>query len=149
MTDEQSLLEKIRKLEALFAGAASDGERNAALNGLERVRERLERIRAADPPVEYRFSMSDQFSRMMFIALLRRYGISPYRYSRQRHTTVMAHVPKTFVNDVLWPEFVQLDDALKNILHDTTERLISAAVFKDASDAEVRPESAMRNLTGE
>jgi hypothetical protein len=39
--------------------------------------------------VEFRFSLADQWSRHLLVALLRRYGIKPYRYSRQRRTTVM------------------------------------------------------------
>jgi len=41
MTPEQSLREKLRKIEALFAGAATDGERLAAGAAAERIRTRL------------------------------------------------------------------------------------------------------------
>jgi hypothetical protein len=42
------------------------------------------------------FSMPDQWSRQLFMALCRRYGLKPYRYSRQRYTTVMLRAPKEF-----------------------------------------------------
>ncbi len=42
--------------------------------------------------------MGDMWSRKVFVALLRRYGIRPYRYKRQRYTTVMAKVSKKFVD---------------------------------------------------
>ena len=140
--DEQLLIDKLRKVEALFAGAASDGERDAAANAIEKIRDRLKHVQAVDPPIEMQFSMPDQWSRRLFSALLRRYGIDPYRYSGQRRTTVMARVPKGFVNDVLWPEFNELFRELQQYLDEVTERVISAGVFADSSEAEVRPEPA-------
>jgi hypothetical protein len=59
-------------------------------------------------PLEFRFSLADQWSRHLFVALMRRYGIQPYRYSRQRRTTVMARLSRSFLNDTLWPEFLKL-----------------------------------------
>ena len=41
MSTESQLREKLRKIEALFAGAGTAGERLAAEAALERVRERL------------------------------------------------------------------------------------------------------------
>ncbi len=48
--------------------------------------------------------MPDMWPRRVFVALLRRYGIRPYRYRRQRYTTVMAKVSQRFVDDTLWPQ---------------------------------------------
>src|ERR1700733_6622057 len=47
MATESQLREKLRKIEALFAGAGTEGERFAAEAALERVRERLKEIRSA------------------------------------------------------------------------------------------------------
>jgi hypothetical protein len=141
LTDEQQLIDKLRKVEALFSGAASDGERAAAASAIDRIRERLKSTQAIDPPVEFRFSMNDEWSRRLFVALLRRYGVAPYRYSGQRRTTVMARVPKRFVDEVLWPEFQQLDRELHQYLSQVTDRVISAGVFADSSEAEERPQS--------
>ena len=69
-----------------------------------------------DPPVEYKFTMSDMWSRKLFVALLRRYDIKPFRYYRQRYTTVMANVSKTFVDETLWPEFQELNKTLKSFI---------------------------------
>ena len=41
--------------------------------------------------------MADDWSRQLFLALLRRYELKPYRYRGQRYTTVMVKVPKKFV----------------------------------------------------
>lgn len=135
---EQNLLETLAKVEALFAGTSFDGERMAAANTIERIRERLRQTQAADPPAEFKFSLNNVWSRKLFMALLRRYGIAPYRYSGQRYTTVMARVSRRFVDETLWPEFQQLDKVLASYLESVTDRVVQAAIFADNSEAETR-----------
>ena len=110
--DELKLIEKLRLIEALFSGAATEGERVAAERARERILERLKFWEKEDPPLEYRFTMRDMWSRKVLVALLRRYGIRPYRYKRQRYTTVMAKVSKKFVDETLWPEFQEISETL-------------------------------------
>lgn len=136
MTDEAELRDKLRKIEALFAGAATPGERSAAEAALERLKARLGEMAQRDPPIEMQFSMPDQWSKHLFIALCRRYGLRPYRYPRQKRTTVMVRLPRGFADQVLWPEFSQLDDILRRYLNDITLRLIREHVHKDVSEAE-------------
>src|ERR1700734_1228703 len=89
MSTESQLREKLRKIEALFAGAGTTGERLAAEAALERVRARLTELDHQDSPIEMQFSMPDQWSRHLFLALCRRYGMKPYRYYRQGRKPVM------------------------------------------------------------
>ena len=124
MSTESQLREKLRKIEALFAGAGTAGERLAAEAALERVRARLGELSRQDPSIEMQFSMPDQWSRHLFLALCRRYGLKPYRYYRQRRNTVMIRAPKRFLDQVLWPEFSELDQALQAYLHQVTMRVI-------------------------
>lgn len=145
--DEQKLIEKLRLIEALHDGAATDGERVAAAHALERVRERLRTLSQTDPPVEHKFSLVDAWSRQLMTALLRRYGIKPYRYKRQRRATVMARVPASFVEETLWPEFRKLNETLMAYLSEVTERVISEGVHNDGSEVDVVPEGA--NLVAE
>ena len=135
--NETKLIEKLKLIEALFAGATTDGERDAAFNALQRIKERLQEIQKIDPPVEYKFTMSDMWSRKLFIALLRRYDIKPFRYYRQRHTTVMANISKTFVDETLWPEFQELNQTLRSYIEDITNKVISETIHADNSEAEV------------
>ena len=69
MSTESQLREKLRKIEALFAGAGTAGERLAAEAALERVRARLGELSRQDPSIELQFSMPDQWSRHLFLAL--------------------------------------------------------------------------------
>ncbi len=135
--DESTLIDKLRRIETLFAGATTPGEKDAADRARQRILERLAQSKKVQPAVEYHFSMKDMWSRKVFVALLRRYDITPYRYKRQRHTTVMARVPSTFVDETLWPEFQEFSDILQRYLSDVTERVVSEVLHEDSSDAEV------------
>ncbi len=139
---ERQLLETLRKIEALAAGTTFDGERTAAEAARQRVLECLKEVRAENRDVEQKFTLNDEWSRRLLTALLRRYGIAPYRYSGQRWTTVMARLPDRFLDDVLWPQFLQISKVLDAHLAAVTDRIIAEGVCEDASDAEVRPQQA-------
>lgn len=141
MASPSQLREKLRKIEALISGAGTVGERLAAGAALDRVRARLAELQGRDPPVEMQFSISDPWSRQLFFALCRRYGLDPYRYRRQRHATVMVRAPRRFIDQVLWPEFSDLSGDLRAYLQEITLKVIREEVFADASDAREVPEA--------
>jgi len=144
LTEHQKLIEKLRRIESLYADrAATAGEKTAASEARERILRRLANTLPSDPPVEYTFALQDTWSYKLFAALLRRYNITPYRYIRQRHTTIMARVPKRFVDETLWPEFKELNKVLEAYLTEITERVIRETINKDASDVEVRSGQAL------
>lgn len=136
--DEEGLIEKLRRIEALFARPGTAGERVAAENARGRILERLAEFERVEQAIEYQFSLGDPWSRNLFIALLRRYDIAPYRHSGQRRTTVMARVTETFVNEVLWPEFQELNKLLRSHLDAVTKRIVAQAIHGDLGDAEQR-----------
>jgi hypothetical protein len=140
MQTEEELRARLRKIEALFAGAGTTGERHAAKAALERIRARLLSAQQEAPPIEMRFSLGDPWARQLFVALARRYGLEPYRRYRQRRTTIMLDVPEPFVNEVLWPEFEQLNAALAAYLAEVTERIIREEVHGETGEAEERAE---------
>jgi nitroreductase len=88
MDDEAALRDKLRKIEALFAGAATAGEKAAAGAAAERIRTRLREEEKREKPVEMRFSLPDPWARHLFIALCRRYGLRPYRYPHMRQQSL-------------------------------------------------------------
>ena len=137
----RALREKLRKIEALFAGAGTPGERDAAEAALERMRVRLKELEKRDPPIEMQFSLPDRWSRILFTALCRRYGLEPYRYRRQRRTTLMVRAPRQFAQEVLWPEFNELNGDLQIYLHEVTLKLIRQEIYADTSDAQELPEA--------
>jgi tRNA nucleotidyltransferase (CCA-adding enzyme) len=138
MTTEQQLREKLRKISALFEGATTIGELGAAAAAIERVKKALGAMVKTEQPQEFQFTLPDRWQRRLFSALCRRYGLEPYRYKRQRYTTVMVRVPKSFVDKTLWPEYQQLKAALDEHLNDATERIIREEVYRDAGEAPER-----------
>ena len=140
--DFDRLLERLRRVEALHARTDVAGEREAAATAMEALRARLTEYEQLDPPVEFKFSMPDGWSRRLFSALLRRYGIEPFRYRGQRRTTVMAKVSKSFVDDRLWPEFVELANVLEAYLSDITDRVIQEAIFEGTAEPSERTKPA-------
>jgi hypothetical protein len=137
-TAEERLIEKLRKIEALFARPTTPGERLAAASARDRIRQRLRELERSEPAIEYRFSLPDGWSRSLFVALLQRYGLSPYRYRGQRYTTVMVRVTASFVDEVLWPEFQELNGTLQEHLQLVTSRIIRQAIHSGTVEVEER-----------
>ena len=140
MSEEDTLRDKLRKIEALFAGAATSGERAAAGAAAERLRERLKTTELQEKVIEMRFSIADPWARQLFIALARRYGLKPYRMARMHRQTVLLKGPASFLEGVLWPEFQALSRELSTFLADITQRVISEEVWADTADATEMPE---------
>jgi hypothetical protein len=138
VTNEEQLREKLRKITALFDGAATAGERQAAAAAIERIRQALKTAIRTEALPEIKFSMADQWQRRLFSALCRRYGLEPYRYKGQRYTTVMVRAPRSFVDNTLWPEYLELQTALHAYLNDATQRIIREEVYKDVGEAAER-----------
>jgi len=136
MTPEQALREKLRKIEALFAGAATQGERVAAGAAAERIRDRLGLAAGKEKGIEMTFSISDVWSRQLFVALSRRYGIRPFRYRRMHRQSIIIRAPKSVVEKVLWPEFDELSAALTTYLSEITEKVIREEVHGETGEAD-------------
>jgi len=82
--------------------------------------------------------LPDRWSRRLFTALCRRHGLTPYRYPRQRYSTVVLRAPVSFINKTLWPEFLEIKSALDDYLNEATERIIREEVFRVSEEAEER-----------
>jgi hypothetical protein len=144
---EQELRQKLRKIAALFEGATTPGERDAAAAALNRIRAALSAAGQTEQMIEMSFRLPDRWNRRLFMALCRRYGLKPYRYPRQRHSTVVLRAPKSFINMTLWPEFLEIKNALDEYLNEATDRIIRDEVFGNADEAEER-EGAPVDVSG-
>lgn len=140
---EQDLLDKLRKIERLYAGATTHGEKEAAAEAIARIKRRLGETTKIERAIEYKFTLADGWSRKLFIALLRRYDLKPYRRSRQRRNTVMVKVPRSFVDQTLWPEFIELSNVLQSYLDEVTQRVIAQAIHADEGEEEIRDEELL------
>lgn len=142
MSELEVLLERMRRVEALFARTDVPGEKAAAGRARDAILEQIQRYRQSDPPVEFKFTLADAWSRRLFMALARRYGLQPYRYHGQRHTTVMLRISRSFCDNVLWPEYRELSDLLSTHLEQVTSQIISQVLnASDADETQVVAES--------
>jgi hypothetical protein len=105
------------------------------------------RAREKDEVLVYR--LPDPWTRQLFLALCRRYGLTPYRERGQRYTTVMVHAPKSFQEKTLWPEFRALSAELGSHLQELTERVIREAIHDDVGEAAESDDSKALPAAGE
>lgn len=87
-------------------------------------------------PIEWQFR-TDTWSRRLLIALARRYGLKPYRYPRQRHTTIVLRAPETFLREVFLPEYDQMVETLRDHLSAVADRVIAEVIDGDQSEPAV------------
>jgi hypothetical protein len=132
MDDEGRLREKLQAIEALFAGATTEGERDAADRARRRIAARIAEVQG-EQLVEWQFSL-DPWSYRLLMALARRYGLGPYRYRRQRRMTLMIKAPDRFMTETFLPEYRQMKDLLHQHLTVVTERVVAEALNSDKSE---------------
>ncbi|MGI3187462.1 hypothetical protein [Nioella aestuarii] len=136
MAGKQDIREKLTKLEALFARGATAGERAAAGAARDRLQARLslDANDGGDPEIELQYSLPDVWSVRIFVALCRKHGIRPYRYPRQRRTTVMVRVRQASFERTVAEEFRTLHRELTAYFNETVEHLIADAMKSDGND---------------
>lgn len=121
----ENLLERIKKIEALILGAKTDGEKNAAISAKRRILEKYPELEIHRDPKEYRLYTADNWHKKLLLAICRKYEIKPYRYHRQKYTTVMVNINEDFLNKVLWKEYLEYSQYLEGLIEDITDNLIT------------------------
>jgi len=121
----QDILERIKKVEALIVWAKSEWEKNAAEAAKKRILEKYPEIDNANKKVEFTISTSGSWHKKLFHALCRKYWIKPYRYYRQKYTTVMIMVNENFLNEVLWVEYEKYVKILEELVWGITDDIIN------------------------
>ena len=51
---------------------------------------------------------------------------------------MIVRAPRSFIDNTLWPEYIELQAALHSYLNEATERIIREEVYKDAGEAAER-----------
>ena len=49
----------------------------------------------------------------------------------------MVKVPRSFVNETLWPEFIELSNVLSKYLDEVTDRVIAQGIHADEGEEEL------------
>jgi hypothetical protein len=136
MTSDGDIREKLAKLERLFAHGATPGERAAAGAARDRLQARLDAGTADDavPEIELQYSLPDVWSVRIFVALCRKHGVRPYRYPRQRRTTVMVRARQAGFERTVASEFRTLYREVTAYFDETVNHLIADAMKSDGDD---------------
>jgi len=121
----ESLLEKIRKIEALIDGASSVGEKQAAVSAKERILNKYPHLEIHRDAKEYSLRTDGEWDKKLLLAICHKYGVKPYRYKRQKYTTVMVNINEKFLNEVLWKEYTEYSIHLSKLVGEITDNLIS------------------------
>ena len=145
MNDEERLEQKLRAIEALFAGATTPGEREAADRARQRITARLAELQG-EAQKEFQMTL-DPWGMRLLLALARRYGVSVYRYPRQRRGTLVLRGPERFMRETFFPQFDQMSATLYAHLTAVAERVVAQVIDADPSEAaEVDPAPAQLSL---
>ena len=132
---EAELKRKLAAIEAMVLGAMTDGERAAAQHVLETFKQKTPDETCQD----WSFTVHDVWARKLFMAMLRKAGLEPFRMRGQRRTTIMTHGRKSLV-ELIWKEFLEANKTLTEYLTEVTDRVIreSLGEMKD-DEARERP----------
>jgi hypothetical protein len=114
------IIEKIKKIEALIERAGTEGERVSAIN----AKNRLEKAKSKKE-LEYSLRTPDRWHKQLLVAICRKHGYKPFRYHRQKYTTVMVRISTEFLNNVLWKEYQEYSEMLTSLVNEITYDLIS------------------------
>lgn len=118
------LLERIKKIEALIVGAQTEGEKNAAISAKDRILKTYPELKIDANKFEFTLHTPDNWHKKLLLSICRKYGLRPYRYKRQKYTTVMLNVNADFLNKIVWKEYLEYSDHLENLIGTITDELI-------------------------
>ncbi len=141
MLNENGLIEKFQKIEALYLRATTEGEKAAAFSAMASVQTKINSFKEVESPREWSFSMQNEFEKKLFKALLHKYGLESYRYKGQRYTTVTVRATKTFVNQIIWPQYLEMSKVLSSYLEEVTNDVIKKTMGQDDTEDEIRSAS--------
>lgn len=111
MSAENALVNSFRMAERKHSGVA-EGDGCDADQAKVRIRARLQELGGAADVAEFQCHMKHDWDSFVFHALAKRYGIRPYRYRKQRKSTILVHMSKQFLDELLWPIFNDVCAAL-------------------------------------
>jgi hypothetical protein len=141
MLSEIGLIDKLQKIQALYLGAMTPGERAAAAQAMTNIQNKLENYKQQDRVTEWKFGVNNYFEKRLLKAILNKYGIDSYRYHGQRHTTLNAKASDSMINKVIWPQYQEMSKVLRDHFDKLTNEVIKEALGEEEREDEIRQES--------
>jgi len=124
----QDLYDKIKKIEALLASTQFEGEKQAALSALARIAANHGEVKPVNPALinakEFTMYTSSNWNKRLLLAVCRKHGLNPFRYHRQKYTTVVVRANQDYFNQVVWKEYLAYTKHLDLLIDDITNELI-------------------------
>jgi hypothetical protein len=118
-----SILEKLAKIEALIEKTSSEGEKQAAFLAKNRILSSLDLLQS-QKSIEYKVTMDSPWKKRLFTSLCNKYGLKPYRYYRQKHTTSNVRTTKIEMETKIWPEYLKFSKILEGLIEDVMKDLM-------------------------
>ncbi|MGL1890105.1 MAG: hypothetical protein OCD02_00695 [Spirochaetaceae bacterium] len=103
MVKEFEVHQKLQKIEKLYYGAKTTGERVSAKKAKVRI---LNKIKSEDKATIYKFKLDNELNVDLLLNVMYKYEIDEFKKSKKQPTTVIAKVSAKFVDRVLWPEYL-------------------------------------------
>jgi hypothetical protein len=111
MNSEQALVDSFRRIELKHAGLLGTPGADAS-QSRERIVARLRKLADAGDVQEFQCTVKGTWESFLLHSILKRYGIQPYRYRKQRQTTILVRVSKRFMDETLWPIYAAASESL-------------------------------------
>ncbi len=70
--------------------------------------------------------MKNDWDIAVFHAVVKRYGLTAYRYRKQRKSTILVRCSKQFMHELLWPIYAELSNGLHVRFTQLTTALLPA-----------------------
>lgn len=124
----------MRAAEARSVGLPAWPASRGAQTIADRVRAKLTQARVIEPDMPITVSFVDPWRQDVFLILARRCGLDPQQLAPDDWSTLIVFAPKTFYNQVLWPEFKAISYILEGRFTDMTLRAIEVVFDPKTSD---------------
>jgi hypothetical protein len=141
MNHEQDLIESLCRIECKYAGLLT-ADLAQSEQARARIRARCQESRTATDVAEFRFTLPDPWSRLLFHALLKRYGLKGYRYQGQRQSSCMLLASKRLIDELLSPLFDEMCQRLNACFLELTQKTLPAAISPAPYQIDVLPNHA-------
>ncbi len=125
------------KIQALIDRTTSEGERKAAALARDRILSKQ-----LQEPKEYHITLHSIWQKSLLKALCKKYGLHTYRYPKQKHTTTMVLVTPAFIDEVLWPEYLEYSSLLQDLILE----VVDTVIVKIEQEVPATPSSGDREI---
>ena len=102
--DEEELVGQLQEIERRMG---------RGVLGADACRAQLAEWRRREADQEFQVSLPTAEAQGVLVTWCVRYGVTPYRKTKQRRTTICIRVPRSFMHDVLWPQVDAMSRAIE------------------------------------